>query len=290
MRASDGQAGDSFGGPIAVSGTLAVIGASRDDNPGTDEGSVYVFDLGREGLAIPGPSQLVKLRASDGAANKFFGRSIAISGNIIAVGSASDTFALTPPVQSAVYLFNASTFEQLRRITATSGVGTSLAMDDGLALTGVAQGSLSGGDVQLIDTNSGQIVRTFRPIEGITSDFGIDVAIAGDTGLVTGNDNLIVILRGLTRELPVSTLTKIGDVIPGTAGRTLKTLEAYQIMDVLGASPRLLLQGQLNGSERQDRPLGRKRLWARPSSLSKRPSALLSLQRSHRRSAEIPTP
>ena len=40
---SDGAADDRFGGPVSVSGDVAVVGAYRDDDNGTGSGSAYVF-------------------------------------------------------------------------------------------------------------------------------------------------------------------------------------------------------------------------------------------------------
>ena len=48
LIAADGAAGDQFGLSVAVSGDMAVIGAMRDDDKGSDSGSAYVF-----GSAIP---------------------------------------------------------------------------------------------------------------------------------------------------------------------------------------------------------------------------------------------
>ena len=254
LRASDGQAGDFFGNDLEVSGDLAVIGASGDDDRGSNAGSAYVFDLGIQGKLIPAPAQVGKLRASDGAANKSFGRAVAVSGNTIAIGSApSSTGGFS--VASAVYLFDTVTLTQLRRIGGAFTIGRSLAMDDGLALTGQAEGALSGGDVFLIDTTSGQIVRTFGTFEGLTTDFGLDVKLAGGTALISDGDSLITVVRGLTRSLPVSTLAKIGDTMPRTGGRTLKTVEAYQVMESFGATPLVMLLGQLSGLK------GRTGLW-----------------------------
>ncbi len=40
----DGQAGDSFGAAASILGTIAVIGAHRDDDNGADSGSAYVYE------------------------------------------------------------------------------------------------------------------------------------------------------------------------------------------------------------------------------------------------------
>ena len=52
LRASDGAAGDWFGISVAVDGATAVIGASADDDNGTDSGSAYVFHKVSDQLAV----------------------------------------------------------------------------------------------------------------------------------------------------------------------------------------------------------------------------------------------
>lgn len=72
LIASDGIANDNFGIFVALSSSVAVVGA-----PGkaANTGVAYVFV--RSGIAW---SQLAKLTASDGAANDQFGTSVAVSG------------------------------------------------------------------------------------------------------------------------------------------------------------------------------------------------------------------
>ena len=45
LTASDGAEFDFFGESVAVSGTTAVVGASRDDDAANDSGSAYYFNL-----------------------------------------------------------------------------------------------------------------------------------------------------------------------------------------------------------------------------------------------------
>ena len=57
----DGQATDYFGISVSISGSMAVVGAYRDDDCGTDSGSVYVFqNVGSRW------TQVAKLTAGDG--------------------------------------------------------------------------------------------------------------------------------------------------------------------------------------------------------------------------------
>ncbi|CAK0871482.1 unnamed protein product [Prorocentrum cordatum] len=84
---SDGAAGDFFGTSVAVSsdGARVVVGASWDDDQGSNSGSAYVLD-GATG------ERLLKLVASDGAAGDYFGTSVAVSsdGARVVVGARGD--------------------------------------------------------------------------------------------------------------------------------------------------------------------------------------------------------
>jgi|GEM_PF-574380 len=48
---SDGQAGDLFGGSVAIDGTVTIVGAYQDDDKGTSSGSAYIFGKG-DSLAV----------------------------------------------------------------------------------------------------------------------------------------------------------------------------------------------------------------------------------------------
>ena len=82
---SDANAGDNSGISVAIYGNTAVVGAYKNDSNCSDCGAVYVYE--------PGDSQWIekqKLVPSDGSANDQFGRSVAIEGNTIVVGSYYD--------------------------------------------------------------------------------------------------------------------------------------------------------------------------------------------------------
>lgn len=48
LTATDAEPGDSFGGSVAVSGDVVIVGASGEDSAGTDAGAAYVFRLRNE--------------------------------------------------------------------------------------------------------------------------------------------------------------------------------------------------------------------------------------------------
>ena len=83
LLASDGSDEDYFGFSVAVSGNIAVVGAYQDDDNGTSSGSVYVFD-------VTTGQQLFKLLPEDGSPYKYFGISVAISGNHALIGAKED--------------------------------------------------------------------------------------------------------------------------------------------------------------------------------------------------------
>ena len=88
LTASDGAANDWFGIRVAVHEDTIVVGAHYDDDNGQDSGSAYVFTKPANGWATT--STAAKLTASDGAAEDYFGRSVAVHGDTIVVGAHSD--------------------------------------------------------------------------------------------------------------------------------------------------------------------------------------------------------
>ncbi|MBI5765508.1 MAG: FG-GAP repeat protein [Planctomycetes bacterium] len=97
LKASNPDVSDNFGWSVAVSGDTVVVGALREasnatgvngdqfDNSASSAGAVYVFV--RNGTTW---SQQAYLKASNTGANDAFGRSVAISGDTVAVGAANE--------------------------------------------------------------------------------------------------------------------------------------------------------------------------------------------------------
>ena len=83
LLANDGAAEDSFGVSVAISGTIAIVGAPRDDDNGDQSGSAYLFDTTTG-------EQIAKLLPNDGAAGDQFGWFVGISGTTLLVGTCCD--------------------------------------------------------------------------------------------------------------------------------------------------------------------------------------------------------
>jgi hypothetical protein len=80
--AYDGMVGDGFGSDVSISGDWAIVGAKGDDVNGADSGSAYIYR--RNGISW---DFYEKIDALNGSAGDFFGSSVAIDDNWIAVGS-----------------------------------------------------------------------------------------------------------------------------------------------------------------------------------------------------------
>ena len=76
LTASDAENNDTFGSSVSQSGTMGLVGA---DGKNSFQGAAYLF----RGLdtATGTVTEIVKLTASDGAANDSFGRSVSLSGD-----------------------------------------------------------------------------------------------------------------------------------------------------------------------------------------------------------------
>ncbi len=117
LIADDGSPDDHFGESASVSGNYAVVGASGDDDNGSDSGSVYVFK--RDGASW---AQQVKLTADDGAPGDHFGhRDISVSGDYIVVGAYGDDDNGSD--SGSVYIFkrDETSWTQQAKLTADDG-------------------------------------------------------------------------------------------------------------------------------------------------------------------------
>jgi Tol biopolymer transport system component len=186
ITASDGAYGDLFGVSVAIGNGRIVVGARLDDDNGAESGSAYIFDL--DG------NQLAKLTASDGAANDYFGNSVAIGSDRIVVGAYRDSVGANTR-QGSAYIFDLDG-TQLTKITASDGAasdqfGNSVAIGSDRIVVGAYgdDGNGSGtysGSVYVFDLDGTQLTK-ITASDGAASDFfGISVA-AGGNKIVVGS-------------------------------------------------------------------------------------------------------
>jgi hypothetical protein len=193
LVASDGAAGDDFGTSVALDGDMAVVGAFVADVGGTVDprpGCAYVFI--RSGTTW---TQHAKLTASDGAADNFFGYSVAVTSGTVLIGAPLDTVGSNTE-QGSAYLFvrsgNAWTEQKL---TAADGgpsdfFGASVALSGDTAVIGAAghDGGATDQGCAYVFVRSGPAWAPqgkLTPADGGPSDFfGSSVALSGDTAVI----------------------------------------------------------------------------------------------------------
>jgi hypothetical protein len=139
-----------FGGSVAISGDVAIVGAELVDDVATNAGAAYVYRRSIDGTW----SLEDELLASDGAAEDLFGEAVAVSGDVALVGAPGrDEIAQD---SGAVYVFRHTgggvwTLEQ-KLVQANggptggalNGFGGSIAFTGSLAIVGAAGDSTKG--------------------------------------------------------------------------------------------------------------------------------------------------
>jgi sugar lactone lactonase YvrE len=117
VTADDGNANDYFGESVAISGDIAVIGASRHEvGNNIDQGAVYVFKLVDSTWNLQ-----QELTASNGAAYDQFGYSVAISGNTIVVGATQFVVGTSGTGVAYVFECDGTSWIQAQELTASDG-------------------------------------------------------------------------------------------------------------------------------------------------------------------------
>jgi hypothetical protein len=136
LLASDGAAGDQFGHAVSISGNVALVGASWDDDRGADSGAAYVFRWNGSSW-----EEEDKLLASDGAAGDQFGHAVSISGNVALVGAYLDDDSGTDAGAAYVFRWNGSSWLEEQKLLASDGdandrFGSSVSISGDVALVG----------------------------------------------------------------------------------------------------------------------------------------------------------
>jgi hypothetical protein len=199
LTASDAAAGDDFGGAVAISGDYAIVGAYYDDDDGNDSGSAYIFYKNQGGTDNWG--QLKKLKPSDGATDKIFGWSVAISGDYAVVGAKYDSDGGS--AAGAAYIFykdqdGADNWGQLKKLTASDAAasdlfGWSVAISGDYVVVGAFYDDDAGansGSAYIFYKNKdgannwGQLKKLTASDAAAGDNFGCSAAISGDYAVV----------------------------------------------------------------------------------------------------------
>lgn len=208
LRASNAEGGDGFGGSVAVSADTAVVSAQSEasnavgvngdqtNNSAPGAGAAYVFR--RAGVIW---TQEAYLKASNTARSNIFGGSVAVAGNVVAVGASGRRAAYAFARDSTTGLWQQHAFlEPATSSSSRFGGAIALVARPGAAHTMVVgapgqtlAGVTTGAAFYFHSINEG---RTWKPAESgvyyasnaaISDNLGISVGVSVQkTGVVEG--------------------------------------------------------------------------------------------------------
>lgn len=180
---------DTFGGEIAQSGNLLLVGTRLADVAFVDEGVAYSYDLSTGNLVQtfnnPSPE-----------AGDEFGRHVALNGNYAAVGAPKDNTNASSA--GSVYIFDVATGNLVTTInnptpSVNDFFGFSVNIDDDYTIVGAWSdntGATNAGSAYIYDTATGALLHTLNnPAPEINDLFGLRVALGSGYVAVGARDD-----------------------------------------------------------------------------------------------------
>lgn len=193
---SDVEFGDFFSSSLTASGNRAILGAWGDDINGVASvGSAYIYEK------IDGTwTEQIKLLASDGQEEDYFGYAVGISGNVAVVGAYLDNDQGLNAGAVYIFNFNGNTWVQSAKIYASDGgsgdlFGRSIAIEGNRMVIGADGDWFNGtaaGSAYIFENQGGNWIETahLSPSDGVNYDrFSHCVAISGDRVLIGAKDH-----------------------------------------------------------------------------------------------------
>ena len=190
LTASDFEDNDQFGHAVALEGDTAVIGVVSDDDFGSGSGAAFVFT---RSAGVWTEQQ--KLTASDAEPAGFFGSAVAIDGDTMVIGANGQGVDFT----GAAYVFtrSAGLWTEQAKLTALGAVpldnqqffASAVAISGDTVVVGAHRHDepfLNAGAAYVYVRSSGVWTQQqeLRASDAFKGQFGVDVAIDGDTALI----------------------------------------------------------------------------------------------------------
>ena len=187
---ADGAASDKFAVSVAIDDNTIVVGAEEDNDTPVNAGSVYVFHLDGSNWV-----QQAKLLASDGDSDALFGRSMAISGETVLIGTSGHERLNQYTGSAYVFHFDGSDWVQQAKLAASDGAeadlfGITVDLDGDTAVIGAPYDDVvdrDSGSAYVFHFDGADWVEQQKivPTDGAKLDnFGCDVAVSGNHLLV----------------------------------------------------------------------------------------------------------
>jgi len=186
----DTSGNDQFGYSVAIDGDTVIVGAIYEDSSGNDAGAAYIFTRSENVW-----SHQQKIVGNDTSGNDFFGNSVAIDGDTVIVGAATEDSSGYNAGAAYIFTRTGIKWTQQAKIVGvdTSGndlFGYSVAIDGYTVIVGAVSEDSSGdyAGAAYIFTRTGSTWKQQQKIVGNDTSgndqFGYSVAIDGDTVIV----------------------------------------------------------------------------------------------------------
>lgn len=195
LLASDGAADDRFGYSVSLDGDMVVVGATGDDDNGSESGSAYVFVRNATTWI-----QEAKIVASDGASDDRFGWEVSLSDDTVVIGAWRDDDNGTD--SGAVYIFvrSGSTWtEQAKLLPSDGAMGDRFGFSVSLSGNSVVVGAPGDADYGAYSGSTYVFVRNGTiwteqdklnaSDSGAGDSFGYSVSMSGDIMIVGAYDD-----------------------------------------------------------------------------------------------------
>lgn len=189
LTAADGGSDEAaFGGAVALSEDVVIVGAQDDGENGVQAGAAYVFESSGGTW-----SRTAKLMAADGATGDRFGGDVAVGGDVALVGAWADDDEGSDSGSTYVFEESGGVWSQTAKLTAADGAtndrfGGDVAVEGSLAVIAAGGDGLHEGigAAYVFDGRTGwSLVAKLAASDGGPTDFfGSDVAVSGEVVLV----------------------------------------------------------------------------------------------------------
>ena len=179
VTAPDGAALDRAGSSVAASELYLAVGSPRDDDQGSNSGSVNVYS------AVDG-SFIRKITPPANSAGDEFGNAIAIDGNDLLVGARFDDDGGSNA--GAAYLYDIQTGDLIKKLTSPSPTagdqfGNAVSIENGnIAISAWLSDSAAaeGGAVFIFNTSNDNSITITAPSAADFDQFGASVSLSGN--------------------------------------------------------------------------------------------------------------
>ena len=185
---ASGGGGKKFGNAVSISGNVAIIAAYDEDQPGAPSaGAAYVLLR-----SFNTWTQQQKLLPRDVMAYAYFGASVAVSGDSVFITSGTCTSCLSQAGAVYVFLNEEGAFVQRQKLTYSGahGFGSSISVSGDTVIIGApGEHSKDGAAYVFVLVGASWTLQQKLQASNGTSgaQFGISVAVSGDTAMVGAN-------------------------------------------------------------------------------------------------------